>query len=110
MFIDGCESFIPYAEERQVVAQMYTEGTWYTLCSTGFTKETADVICRENSHSGGALSFSSVPRSSGQYRIYSSQLNCTGDEKSACECSRFPISCPSNTIVSIQCRNQGKII
>ena len=106
--IDGCETFVPYADEYPVVAQFYNEHQWYTLSVDGFTQNVADMICRENNFALGALNFTSTTRSSDDYPIFPHIHQCSDLQSSLCECPFFDT--PSgDQIVMIQCRSQGNV-
>ena len=105
-FIDGCESFLPYGDERLVKARYYSEQSWYYICEDGFTEETANVICRENGYTKGVENITSFERTAEDYFIYPRQHNCIGDENSLCDCPETNLTC-GNYAVMVECTRQG---
>ena len=106
--IDGCETFIPYADEYPVVVQFYNLESWYTLSADGFTQEIANMICRENNHAQGAMNFITRNRSSEDYPIFPYKHLCGGVYETLCECP-FGENPTGDQIVMIQCHPQGNL-
>ena len=108
IFIDGCESFLPYADEGLVKVRYYTDESWYSICADNINNDTANVICRENGYARGVAIISSFERTDDDYPIYSQQFDCSGVEDSLCQCVPFDVTCGNNAVM-IQCVRQGKL-
>ena len=108
LFIDGCECFLPYADEGLVTARYYTDKSWYLICADEFTYDTANVICLENGYTNGVRNISSYTRTDEDYPIYQRRPNCTGDESSLCDCPVIDNTC-GNEAVMVECVRQGNL-
>lgn len=109
MYLDGCESFAPSAESFPQVVRYY-DTAWYYLSEEGFTKENADVVCRENggttSMMTGSMSIFNIEES---LPILPMTFECVGNEFSLCDCPSSESEYESSQyVVEIQCTLPSK--
>ena len=93
--------------------ELFYNGTWGTVCSIEFDNLEVEVVCRMLGYKQGtALSGAAFGQGSGP--IWSSHLNCRGNETSIFDCPTYfdyPIGSPSsycdhNDDVAVSCQGQ----
>ena len=78
------------------------------MCGEGFTRENAQVVCRENAQLY-ALTYSSTPLLSQrrQYSIKQTAYTCYGTEQSLCNCPQNNFDCETDMIAVVECNLPG---
>ena len=82
---------------------IYDVNQWHYVCGDQITRQTADVIRRENFYSD-VIYYSSIPLSYVKYDfpIFGYTFNCTGNESSLCQCQNVINSCSNMEILVVQ--------
>ena len=113
LFVDGCRSFAPNAQELAVVVEFYTGSVGYYICADNFTGSDADVICRENSNTSHS-SYYNVSKSdisnNNTYQIYPYAFNCNGTESILCNCSTQHSICTTDSVIAVACNIEGMCV
>ena len=97
-FLDGCGSLI-----QNKTVYIYDVDQWHYVCGDQITRQTTDVIRRENFNTS-VIYYSSIPLSSVKYDfpIFGYTFNCTGNESSLCQCQNVTNSCSNLEILVVQ--------
>ncbi|XP_038054185.1 neurotrypsin-like [Patiria miniata] len=72
------------ARDKKGLLRVFRDGRWGTVCKTGWTKEDAQVVCRQLGYSS-VVSYVSEDES-GSGPIYLSNVDCDGTEQSLDQC------------------------
>ena len=104
MFVDACRTYPQIYTPSLTPIQVFKENSWLYICEEGFTRENAQVVCRENAQTE-LIGFSSLNISEQRhiYPIENFRYYCNGNETSLCDCSKTPQTCQSNKIAAVMC-------
>ncbi|XP_048254124.1 deleted in malignant brain tumors 1 protein-like [Haliotis rufescens] len=87
------------------VLELYYDGQWGRVCSTGFGVEEATVACRMLGHNTIGASYIAYTKTSTPPVILD-KVQCLGTELSFNECLHYPwvnVNCSSSTVAGIRC-------
>ena len=90
--------------------KIFEKGEWGTICAKDWTKDNADVTCKDLGFSSGAIE-NLTTNSTGNETAVSKVYRCTGEEDYMIECPRskkIKSTCASNEVASVRCKAEGK--
>lgn len=92
--------------------ELYSNGTWNSICFQGFTPGSALVICRQlhfKSYKSFHVSYQSYAAATGG--IMMDNLNCTGNELTILDCSyNLNTNCDHSQTVAVECTSKSKCL
>ena len=90
--------------------ELFTHGTWGTVCDDGWNREAANVLCRQMGYPEAIAAFDLAHFGEGTGEIVLDELDCRGTEKELSECAHIhDHNCVHSEDAGVQCANSGKI-
>ncbi|XP_033124328.1 uncharacterized protein LOC117122741 [Anneissia japonica] len=102
-----CKSDVRFREienESHRLLEIYWNGNWGSVCSTGWTSFNADVVCRMLGFLGSDLNDCCSSNPITKNSIYVADVKCDGNEDHIKSCPHAITSvCESNKVVGVKC-------
>ena len=92
--------------------KVYDNGKWSTICAKGWTKDDADVTCKDLGFSSGAIENLTTVATGNETAVFKA-YRCTGEEEYLIKCPRsreIESTCPSNGVGSVRCKDDGNYL
>ena len=89
--------------------KVFENGKWSIICATNWTKDNADVTCKDLGFSSGAIE-NLTTVATGNETAVSEAYRCTGEEDHLNNCTRsrkIESTCASNEVASVRCKDEG---
>ena len=89
--------------------KVFEKGEWGIICAKDWTKDNADVTCKDLGFSSGAIE-NLTTNSTGNETAVPKVYRCTGEEDYMIECprsKRIKSTCASNEVASVRCKAEG---
>ena len=87
---------------------VFENGNWSTICGKDWTKDDADVTCKDLGFSSGAIE-NLTRNATGNETAVSKAYRCTGEEDRLINCRKIKSTCTSNEVASVRCKNEGNL-
>ena len=91
--------------------KVYDNGKWSTICAKDWTKDDADVTCKDLGFSSGAIE-NLTKVAQGNETAVSKAYRCTGEEEYLIKCPRsreIELTCASNGDAAVRCKDEGNL-
>ena len=93
------------------MVKIFENGKWGTICAKDWTKDDADVTCKDLGFSSGAIE-NLTTDVTGNETTVSKAYRCTGEEEYLIKCNRsrkIKSTCASNEVASVRCKAEGNL-
>ena len=93
------------------MVKIYEKGKWGTICAKDWTKDDADVTCKDLGFSSGAIENLTTDATENETAV-SNAYRCTGEEEYLIKCPRstkIKSTCASNEVASVRCKAEGNL-
>ena len=91
--------------------KVFENGKWSTICAKDWTKDDADVTCKDLGFSSGAIE-NLTTDVTGNETTVSKAYRCTGEEEYLIKCNRsrkIKSTCAGNEVASVRCKAEGNL-